>query len=236
MRSSRPLVRRVAAAGLALLLAGCAGEVVEPEKVTRVAPQDGVTPRPLEVAPLPGYAPEQQLALLLISHYLSGPLYRMSNPLLMSREYRLAGALRSPDGRRLMVMMQHQQQAERWAMVSLSTTPGSVMNAFEVVRNGQPGYALVLKNTRICLVEGADQPPAWSDTGWRFSPTGAGRFECSGQTRGSLYQAYSGMPGLMGVYAEDGDTVLYAERWAPLRDIAAGLRAVFPNLKVPHVL
>jgi hypothetical protein len=152
----------------------------------------------------------------------------------MSRDYRLTGTLRSPNGQQVIVMLRHPQQP-RWALVTLTAAPGAVMNAFDVVRNGQPGHALVLKNMRICLVEGADQPPVWGGTGWAFSKTGPGRFECSGQTNGSLYQPYSGMPGMMGVYAEAGDTVLYGERWPLLREIAAGLVAVFPNLEVPRI-
>lgn len=236
MRKSGPnLVRWLGAGVLATLLAGCAGQLAEPEAVGVQAPtESSVTPRPLEVAPLTGYGPEQQLALTLISHYLGAPLYRMSNPLPMSRDYLLSGALRSPDGQQVIVMMQHQDQS-RWAMVTLTAAPGAVMNAFDVVRHGQPGYALVLKNMRVCLVEGADQPPVWGGSGWAFSKTGPGRFECSGQTNGSLYQPYSGMPGLMGVYAEAGDTVLYGERWSELRDIAAGLVTLFPNLQVPRI-
>ncbi len=231
MNASQTLSRWFAAGALAVLLAGCAGKAPEPE----ITPaENAVTPRPLEVMPLKGYAPEQQLALALVSHYLGAPLYRMSNPLPMSRDYRLTGTLRSPNGQQVIVMLRHPQQP-RWALVTLTAAPGAVMNAFDVLRNGQPGHALVLKNMRICLVEGADQPPVWGGTGWAFSKTGPGRFECSGQTNGSLYQPYSGMPGMMGVYAEAGDTVLYGERWPLLREIAAGLVAVFPNLEVPRI-
>jgi len=239
--NSERLARWFGAGVLAMLLAGCAGKVTEPEperKAVRLPIQVNaerpVTPRPLKVAPLAGYGPEQQLALALISHYLGAPLYRMSNPLPMSRDYQITEVQRSPNGQQVMVVMRHRDQAH-WAMLTLTAAPGAVMNAFDVVRNSQPGYALVLKNMKICLVEGADKPPAWGSNGWRFSQTGPGRFECSGQTKGSLYQPYSGMPGLMGVYAEDGDAVLYGERWPELRDIASGLVTVFPNLQVPRI-
>lgn len=219
----------IAAVMAAALLAGCAGKSPEPVK-----PKDSVTPKPLGVTALSGYGAEQQLALSLIAHYLSAPLYRMSNPLPMSRDYRVGGAIRAPGGQQVVVTMRNLDE-RRWSLVTLSVSPGAVMNAFDVVRNGRPGYALVLKNARICLVEGADQPPVWGGTGWAFSKTGPGRFECSGQTNGSLYQPYSGMPGLMGVYAESGDTVLYGESWPRLKEIAAGLVAVFPYLQVPRI-
>ncbi|KEA62949.1 hypothetical protein ADIMK_2919 [Marinobacterium lacunae] len=225
-RLFRPLL---GAAVVAALLAGCAGKPPEPVK-----PQDSVTPKALNVSRLGGYGAEQQLALSLISHYLGAPLYRMSNPLPMSRDYRVGGAIHSPNEQQVVVTMRNLDE-KRWALVTLSVSPGAVMNAFDVVRNGQPGYALVLKHARICLVEGADQPPVWGGTGWAFSKTGPGHFECSGQTNGSLYQPYSGMPGLMGAYAESGDTVLYEESWPRLKEIATGLATVFPHLQVPRI-
>lgn len=215
------------------LLAGCASK--EPETEAKPKAEDSVTPKPLQLGQVQGYGQEQQLALALVSHYLGAPLYRMSNPMMISRDYRVAGALKSPNGNQAVVLFRHLDNAKRWAMVTLSVSPGAVVNAFDVVRRGQPGYALVLKNARICLVEGADNPPVWGGNGWAFSQTGPGRFECSGQTKGSLYQPYSGMPGLMGVYAESGDTVLYGERWPVLRDIATGIAAVFPHLQVPRI-
>ncbi|MBV1790293.1 hypothetical protein KQ940_19735 [Marinobacterium sp. D7] len=221
----------LAAAMAAALLAGCAGKV---EPVKPAKPAGSVTPKPLNVAMLGGYGVEQQLALSLIAHYLSAPLYRMSNPLPMSRDYRIGGAIHSPNGHQAVVTMRSLDE-NRWALVTLSVSPGAVMNAFDVVRNGQPGYALVLKHARICLVEGADQPPVWGGNGWSFSKTEPGHFECSAQTNGSLYQPYSGMPGLMGVYAESGDTVLYGESWPRLKEIASGLASLFPHLQVPRI-
>jgi len=225
----------LAAASIAALLAGCTGKAPEPTPPSKPAgPVDSVTPKSLEVSTLGGYGAEQQLALSLIAHYLGAPLYRMSNPLPMSRDYRVGGAIHSPGAEQVVVTMRSLDE-RRWALVTLSASPGAVMNAFDVVRNGQPGYALVLKQARICLVEGADQLPVWGGTGWAFSKTGPGRFECSGQTNGSLYQPYSGMPGLMGVYAESGDTVLYGESWPRLKAIASGLATVFPHLQVPRI-
>ncbi|MBS98110.1 MAG: hypothetical protein CMI01_05485 [Oceanospirillaceae bacterium] len=214
---------------LALFLAGCAAQAPEIR-----APESSVKPRALSTQPMSGMGQEQQLALALISHYLGGPLYRMSNPLPMSRQYRLGEAVYSPDRRQMIVLMQHQNQPT-WAMVTFSVPAGAIMNAFDVQRNGQDAYALVLKNARFCLVTGAGQPPVWGGSGWAFDKQQPGRFECSGQTRGSLYQSYSGMPGLLGVYAEDGDTVLFAERWSELQQIASGLKTLFPHLQVPRL-
>ncbi|WP_432697564.1 hypothetical protein ACQUQP_04220 [Marinobacterium sp. YM272] len=219
------------------LLAGCATQKAEPELEPKPqpTPENSVTPRPLTLGQTQGFGQEQELALALLSHYLGAPLYRVTNPLKISRDYRVTGALKSPNGNQALILFRHLDDPNRWSMITLSVTPGAVMNAFDVVRRGQPGYALVLKNARICLVEGADNPPVWGGNGWAFSKTGPGRFECSGQTKGSLYQPYSGMPGMMGVYAESGDTVLYGERWPLLRDIATGMAAIFPHLRVPHI-
>lgn len=219
---------------LAVLLGGCAAPPPAAPPVVK-KPKTEVTPRPLQVSRIGGTGTEQQLALALLSHYLGAPLYRMSNPLPMSRNYQISEAMRSPDGQQLVVTMRSRDTGERWAFVTASVAPGAVMNAFNVVRDGEPGYALVLKRVRFCLVEGADQPPVWGGHGWAFSHTRPGRFECSGQTRGSLYQAYSGMPGLLGDYFQSGDTVLYDRHWGILLQIASNLAALFPNLQVPQI-
>ncbi|SEG87299.1 hypothetical protein [Marinobacterium lutimaris] len=233
MTGRRLLRTLVSTAVIGALLAGCAGKT--PEAPVKPKLENSVTPKPLQVGQLQGYGQEQQLALALVSHYLGAPLYRVSNPMQISRDYRIGGAMKSPNGNQAVILFRALDDTQRWAMVTLSVQPGAVMNAFDVVRNGQPGYALVLKNARICTVEGADNPPVWGGSGWAFSQTGPGRFECSGQTKGSLYQSYSGMPGMMGAYAESGDTVLYDERWPLLQAVANGMAALFPNLQVPKI-
>lgn len=150
----RSLLRTlVTTTAIGALLAGCAGKTPE---VVQPKPENSVTPRPLQVGQLQGYGQEQQLALALVSHYLSAPLYRVTNPMKISRDYRIGGAMKSPNGNQALILFRGLDDTERWAMVTLSVQPGAVMNAFDVVRNGQPGYALVLKHARICTVEGAD--------------------------------------------------------------------------------
>ena len=93
----------------------------------------------------------------------------------------------------------------------------------------------MLKRVRICLNTGADRAPVWQGNRWLFSSTQPGRFECSGQTKGSLFQLGSGLPGVLGPYAEAGDTVLYARDWSTLQQIASLLAHQFPHLRVPRV-
>lgn len=217
---------------LTLFLAGCAAPPTPP--VSKAPLTDGVSLQPLNLDSMRAYAGlEQQFALGLVSHYLSAPAYRMSNPLAISRHYRVAEAERSPDGSQLAINL-YDAENQRWAMVTAAVGSRALMHAFNVVNKGEQGYALVLKRVRLCLVEGADQPPLWGGQGWRFSQTRPGRFECSGQTNGSLFQPYSGMPGALGVYFETGDTVLYDRRWGILHQLASQLAALFPQLQAPQ--
>jgi len=216
---------------LSLFLAGCAAPPSAPPSL----PVDRVVPQVLNLDSMRAYAGlEQQFALGLVSHYLSAPAYRMSNPLSISRHYRVAEAERSPDGSQLAVSL-YDAENGRWALVTAAVGSNAVMNAFDVVHKGEQGYALVLKRVRFCLVEGADQPPLWGGQGWLFSHTRPGRFECSGQTNGSLFQPYSGMPGALGVYFESGDTVLFDRRWPVLKQLAGQLSSLFPQLRVPQI-
>lgn len=172
------------------------------------------------------------LAQALIQHYLQGPHYRMSAPLPLAKDYQAGTALYTPDARRLLVGY---HQGVRWGGVSVTAGQGSIINAFRLQRERGSDYALVLKRVRICLNTGADRAAVWQGNRWAFSTTQPGRFECSGQTNGSLFQLGSGLPGALGPYAEAGDTVLYARDWSTLHQIASLLAHQFPHLKVPRV-
>jgi len=63
-----------------------------------------------------------------------------------------------------------------------------------------------------------------------------GKFECSGSTRTSLFQAYSGMPGRLGIYFESGDTVLYDSDRQRLERIAALMAQRFSHLSIPEAI
>jgi hypothetical protein len=93
------------------------------------------------------------------------------------------------------------------------------VNLFEVEGKNK-GVALVLKDIRICLVEGADRAPRWTGQQLQHSNREPGKFEGSGQTRTSLFQPYSWMPRNLGYYYEDGDTVLFDKDRRRLERIA----------------
>lgn len=212
-----------------LLLGGCAAPPPPPVKVV-TEPQ--IEPLTLNLVPVYDRQTGVVLAQALVRHYLQGPHYRMSTPLLLTQQYRAGTELHTPDARRLMVTYHSDQD---WGSLAVTAGQGSIMNAFRVQRDGEQGYALVLKRVRICLNTGADRAPSWQGGRWEFSSFKPGRFECSGQTKGSLFQLGSGLPGVLGPYAEAGDTVLYARDWSTLQQIASLLAHQFPHLKVPRV-
>lgn len=223
------MIRQLLRAGLltALMLAGCAA----PPPPERRAETE-VTPLPLRLQPVYDRMAGVALAQALVEHYLHGPHYRMSTPLLLAQQYRALNAQPTPDPQRLLVAY---RDGERWGSVAVSAGRDSLVNAFRVRHRDEEGYALVLRRVRICLNTGADRAPQWQGSRWQFSPQQPGRFECSGQTNGSLFQPGSGLPGLLGPYVEAGDSVLYARDRASLHQLASLLAHQFPHLRVPHV-
>lgn len=225
----RPLLRVALLA--AALLAGCAAP---PPAVSPPPPAtEAVTPLPLRpLVMVTEAAPDLVLAEQLLSHYLHGPYYRMSLPLMLSQQYQPVHAEHSTDTRRLMLLY---RQGDVWGSLAVTAGRGSILNAFRIERNGTAEYALVLKRFRICLNAGADGAPQWHHGRWEFSSTRPGRFECSGRTNGSLFQPGSQIPGVLGPYAEDGDTVLYSRDWDTLGHLASLLAHRFPHMNVPHI-
>ncbi len=226
-RLRKPLL--LASLTLAMLLGGCAAPPPAPE------PDQTLTVTPISLLPLMPVAAvnsSDALAQELVTHYLNGPHYRMSLPLVLDQQYRPVGAASVSDPNRLMVLY---RQGNSWGSLAVTAAQGSIMNAFRIQRGTNTDYALVFKRVRICLNAGADQAPRWQGGRWVFSPTGPGHFECSGQTRGSLFQLGSGLPGLLGPYVESGDTVLYGHSWNELRTLATRLSQRFPHLDVPRI-
>ncbi len=220
---------------IVLVLGGCAAPPPPtplPEPTPPPIPESRVDPLTLNLVPVYDRQAGVTLAQALVQHYLQGPYYRMATPLLLAQQYRAGHALHSPDSHRLLVVYHNDQG---WGSLGVTAGLDSIMNAFRVLRGGEQGYALVLKRVRICLNTGADRAPSWQGQRWAFSPTRPGRFECSGQTNGSLFQLGSGLPGALGPYTESGDTVLYARDWSTLQQIASLLAHQFPHLKVPRV-
>ncbi|MBV0933902.1 hypothetical protein [Marinobacterium weihaiense] len=214
---------------LVLVLGGCAAPPPPPP-----APVDAlrVTPLMLNLTPVYDRQAGVVLAQALVQHYLQGPHYRMSTPLPLARQYRAGSVLHSPDPQRLLVTY---QQGRQWGSLAVTAGQGGIISAFRVQQEGEQGYALVLKRVRICLNAGADRAPVWQGQRWAFSPTRPGRFECSGQTNGSLFQRGSGLPGLLGPYVDEGDTVLYDRDWSTLQQVASLLVHQFAHLKVPRI-
>lgn len=218
---------------LTLLLAGCTlspppVSVPEPEP----APRESVTPLPLTIVPVYDQRAEVVLGQALVRHYVTSPYYRISSPLLLERQYQPSHAAYTPDSERMLALFRGPEG--RWGFVSVSVAQGSVMNLFSLQHRGTTGYALVLKRARICFNTGAQQPPRWQGHGWNYA-SHPGRIECSGQTNGSLFLAGSGLPGVLGPYAEAGDTVLYSRDRQSLQQIASLLKHQFRHLRVLQI-
>ncbi len=221
-------MKRVLISGLLLsvLFAGCSSA---PQRST-VKKEPSVTPIKLANISLATSDSTAQLTELLLDHYLTAPAYKMSNPLMLAK-YQASENELSRDGKQL---LQLYTSGNRWGFITVSTGYSPIANLFEVFDGEQSNYALVLKDVKICLVEGADRAPQWSGSKLRHSAVQPGKFECSGSTRSSLYQPYSGMPGRLGIYFESGDTVLYDASRERLERIGALLAQRFIHLKVPE--
>ena len=189
-------------------------------------------PLPLTVLPIHDRRTEVVLGQALVEHYLSGPYYRMTTPLLLAQQYQPSHVAYTPDSQRMLVLFRHPEG--HWGFVSVNLAQRGVINLFELQHQNARGYALVLKRARICLNTGAGRPPRWQGRSWEYALQ-PGRIECSGQTNGSLFQTGSGLPGALGPYAEAGDTVLYSRDRQSLQQIASLLKHQFPHLRVPQV-
>lgn len=226
------MIKRILLSMLVIsLLVGCSSPVETVKKDTLVKP----TVKPISLASLPLVVPAsgKSLATALIDHYQKGPAYSMSLPLTLKNNYQLDQTLSSPDKKQLMQLYKAQ---DSWGFVSIVGGNQSIMNAFELTAgDGQKSYALVLRGVRICLMAGADRAPFWGGASWVHSTINPGKFECSAQTRGSLYTPYSGMPGRLGIYFMTGDTVLYDTSFQTIQRLAAMLSEQFINLSVPDV-
>jgi len=210
------------------VLAGCSS--APDVKQVEQKEEPSVTPIPIAKPSIQETDVGLVLADLLIQHYLNAPSYRMNNPSALA-QYRSYQTRFSADEKQL---LQLYQSGTGWGFISVSTGYQPVVNMFEVIDGEQTRYALVLKEVKICLVEGADRAPQWQGVSLRHSVRRPGNFECSGQTRGSLFRPGSGMPGRLGVYFESGDTVLYDANPQRLERIAALLAKQFNHLRIPE--
>jgi len=163
----------------------------------------------------------------LLDHFLTAPAYQLSTPLMLNA-YRSDKTLRLSNGRQLVSF--YQSQTGQYGYISVSSGRAPKLNLFELDGH-ELGYALVLKDMKVCLVEGAHEPPKWTGDKLRHSRKGPGNFECSGSTRTSFFQPYSGIPGRLGFYFEDGDTVLYDSDKQRLERIAQLIQRDFKHAK-----
>lgn len=179
------------------------------------------------VVATPIKAESLRLSEVLLEHYLKAPLYQMSNPLLLS-QYQPDKTMVVGNGRQVVSLYRNDN---KYGFITVAAGREPRVNLFEM--DGQTdGVALVLKDIWICLVEGADRAPRWTDQQLRHSEQQPGKFECSGQSRTSLFQPYSGMPRNLGYYYEDGDTVLFDKSRRRLERIANSIRRQFKNTRV----
>jgi len=229
-RNADPVKKPVLIGGLliSMLLAGCSAP--PPKTVVKLEPS--VTPVPLSRVFSATSDSGSMLANLLLDHYLTAPFYKMANPLMLTR-YQAGDSALSSDGKQL---LQLYKSDNSWGFVSVSTGYSPIVNMFELFDGHKTNYALVLKDVKICMVEGADRAPKWNGTQLLHSKVQPGKFECSGSTRASLFQPYSGMPGRLGIYFESGDTVLYDSDRQRLKRIAALMAQRFSHLSIPEAI
>lgn len=175
----------------------------------------------------PAKAEGPRLSELLLEHYLNAPLYQMSNPLLLS-QYQRDRTMVVGNGRQVVSLFRND---DKYGYITVAAGREPRVNLFEMQGKTQ-GVALVLKDIKICLVEGADSAPSWTGQQLRHSSRQPGKFECSGQTRTSLFQPYSGMPRDLGYFYEDGDTVLFDKSRRRLERIANSIRQQFKHTRV----
>ncbi|WP_415886065.1 hypothetical protein ACMXYO_15670 [Neptuniibacter sp. QD37_6] len=212
------------------LLSACAGKTVQQ------APPVQPEPKPISVPYSTNYpsSPVADYLQPLIYNLSLEPYYDLVNPKRIANSYVFDRQIDETDPRKL-VFAYRSKFDNSWAYVTSGIGRVPVANVISFSHpNFGSGYALVLQQFKVCLVTQASAPPMWQRGKWIF-PVKPGYFECTGLTNKSIFQIGYGLPGALGPYFGEKDTVLVFKDLGQLQQILVALKIQFPLLQVPEV-
>lgn len=212
------------------LLTACAGKTVQQQSAMQSEP------KPINISHN-SFSPSSPVADYLrplISNLSLEPYYRLVNPGRIKNSYVFDMQLTETDPRKTVFAYKSRFDGS-WAYVTTGIGSAPVAN---VIAFSQPnvgsGYAIVLKQVKVCLVTQATALPRWQGGKWSF-PAQPGYFECTGLANKSIFRVGYGLPGALGPYFEDKDTVLVFKDLGQVQQILVALKAQFPLLRIPQV-
>ncbi|WP_286240288.1 hypothetical protein [Neptuniibacter halophilus] len=213
-----------------ILLAGCAGQ-----KLPEVAPPvDRVEPINVSLPQLHSFSPQSDYLQPLLTTMAREPFYSLTNPRLLLTGYEFSHTLAETD-RRKTVYAFKASQGGSWGYLTSGIGMRPVANVI-AIQNSSLGsaYALVLKSVKLCLVSQASGVPVWQGGKWQF-PARPGYFECTGMTNQNIYRVGTGLPGLLGPYFSEKDSVLVFRNLGQLQQVLWALKYQFPELNIPVI-
>ncbi len=216
-----------------LFLAGCAAQ--KPQEQTQpIAKVTTVTPINIGGATPYAYSAYADYLSPLLSNLNQEPFYQLSNPQLLVNAYRYHDQIGAADPRKTIYTFKSTTD-DSWGYVTTSVGRSPIANGF-VIEGSALGtvYALVLKQTKLCLATQAKGLPVFVNGRWLFNES-PGFFECTGLTNTRIYKVGSGLPGLLGPYFDDKDTVFVFRSQGQLQRVAVALKQQFPQLSVPDI-
>lgn len=216
---------------LFLILGGCAAQgpqISEPELEEKVEPVAMDMLLPLAENYYVGYARP------LLSNLGQESYYQLVNGPRLLQHYHYSHQIEEDDPKKTVFAFKA-NRGEHWGYITTGIGTRAIANAF-FIQNKQIGaaYALVLKRMKICLVTQSEGLPEWRNQRWYF-PEKPGYFECTGLTNQNIFDIGTGLPGILGPYYEEKDTVLVFRQFSELQQVAQSLKRQFPYLLIPEV-
>lgn len=217
---------------LSLLMVGCAGQKpkveVETKPVLQVTPLNITLPNQYRFSPYSDYISP------LLSNLTQESFYNLSNPQLLIGGYNYSHEVISSDHRKTVFVFESLENND-WGYITTGIGRKPIANAF-LIEGSSLGsvYGLVLKQTKICFVSQANGYPVVNGTKWSFSSS-PGLFECTGLTNTSIFGIGTGLPGLLGPYVDEKDTVFVFRSWGQLQQVLWALKHQFPTLVIPVI-
>ncbi|WP_415904600.1 hypothetical protein ACMXYW_15145 [Neptuniibacter sp. QD48_55] len=212
------------------ILSACAGKTVQQAPTVQPEPQPISVPYSINYSS----SPVADYLQPLIYNLSFEPYYDLVNPRRITNSYVFDGQVDDTDPSKL-VFAYRSKFDDSWAYVTSGIGRSPVANIISFSHpNFGNGYALVLQQVKVCLVTQASAPPLWRGGKWIF-PVQPGYFECTGLTNRSIFKIGYGLPGALGPYFGDKDTILVFKNLGQLQQILVSLKAQFPMLRIPNV-
>lgn len=212
------------------LLVGCAGQ----KPIEQIELSTQVEPIVITLPTIHRFTPYSDYIVPLLSNLTQDPFYSLNNPNQLVTRYRYSHEVISSDPNKTVFAFEAPQN-ELWGYMTTSVGRKPIANAFLIQEHSLGTvYGLVLKQMKICLVSQANGIPSIRESKW-FFPSQPGFFECTGMTNSNIFRVGTGLPGVLGPYFGEKDTVFIFRSRGQLQQVIWALKYQFPQLVIPVI-